>query len=585
MRSLSVFIAAAFVVVVVPMLLAGFPYYMGVAVYAVVLALFGLSVNLTVGHLGFISFGHAAFLGLGAYTSAMLTMNLGMNYWLTLLFAPIPGALLGILVGFASLRVGGAYFAIATLTTAEILRIFVSNLVDLTRGPMGITVPRPSIPFFEQMGLGFYQYYLGIGLFVLILVTVGLQRLLKSPIGSNWAVIKESIPLAESVGIATLRSRVLNIALSGAIAGLAGGLLVPRTVVVSPDLFSAGLSAIGLLIVILGGKATLIGPILGGVVFSALPEALRFIDDYRMAIFAALLLVVVRLQPDGLVALIPHLRRRSSSVPDAAKPEDLAFQKGDPLEVAGLSIQFGGLKAVDKVRFRIEPGDTIGIIGPNGAGKTTCLSLVSGFLKPSAGEVKLGEKEIVGLAPHELARLGLVRTFQQTAICGRLSVFENVLAAVPHQETVLSSILRGPGYRARENVRFGRALSCLEQVGLADRAGAEAGSLPYGDQKLLSVAVGLAVQPKILLLDEPAAGLNHTEARALAGLLKALRAEGLTIVIVDHNLKMIMEICDRIYVLNRGQPLADGTPEEVRNNPSVIEAYLGTARQKGGAHA
>ena len=583
MKSLLLILLSAGVVVAVPAAMGGYPYYMGVAVYAVVLALFGLSVNLTVGYLGYISFGHAAFFGLGAYASAMLTSYLGMNYWLTLLLAPLPGALLGVLVGFASLRVGGAYFAIATLTAAEILHILVNNLMDLTRGPLGIRVPRPKIEFLANLGIDFYQYYLGIGLLVLLLVVAGLRRLLASPIGRSWAVIKESAPLAESIGIATLRSRVLNIALSGAIAGLAGALFVPRTLVVTPELFSSGLSATGLLIAILGGKATLIGSILGGVVFAALPEALRFIEEYRMAIFALLLLLVVRIQPNGLAGLMSFRRRaRAPEVATATTSSDLMFKPGEAMEVKGLSKQFGGLKAVSAVSLRFEPGETVGLIGPNGAGKTTSLSLISGFLAPSAGEVSFGGKSVSGLAPHRLARLGLVRTFQHTAICGRLSVFDNVLAAVPNTETVFTAIRGGQGYREREARRRGLAQAYLSQVGLSERAADEAGSLPYGDQKLLSIAVALAAQPKVLLLDEPAAGLNHTEARALASLLKSLRERGLTIVIVDHNLKMIMEISDRIYVLNRGESLADGSPQEVRNNPAVIEAYLGTVWNKEG---
>ena len=584
MRRATLLLLSVLVVIGIPLAMTGAPYMQGVGVYAVVLALFGLSVNLTVGYLGYISFGHAAFFGLGAYCSAMLTTNLGLNFWPTLLIAPIPAAALGVLVGFASLRVGGAYFAIATLTTAEILRILFSNLVDLTRGPMGIVVSRPKIGLLESLGAGFYQYYLGAALLILILVAIALNRLLSGPIGKAWAMIKESPDLAESAGIPTLRYRVMNIGLSGALAGLAGALLVPRILVVSPDVFSSGLSATGLLIAFLGGKATIIGPILGGLVFSAVPEALRFIDDYRIAIFAALLLFMIRVQPGGLVSLLPSVGWFKTSR-KAATGGDISFPEARPLTVSNLSKRFGGLTAVDGVNLTISPGELVGLIGPNGAGKTTSLSMISGFEPPSGGEVRYGDEALTGIAPHRLVKRGVTRTFQQTAVCSTLTPFENVLAAVPHEETLISSLLRIGSYGERQTKRESQAAACLDLVGLSARADAETASLPYGEQKLLSVAIALATCPGILLLDEPAAGLNHTEARSLATLLGQLRDRGLTIVIVDHNLKMIMALCDRIYVLDGGKPLADGRPDAIRQDRNVIEAYLGRSAAEETANA
>ena len=583
----------AAVCVALPAVLSGIPYYSGLVTYGAILALFGLSVNLTVGYLGYISFGHAAFFGLGAYTAGLLVTKLGFNFWVALFVAPLPAAGLGALVGFASARVGGAYFAIATLTTAEILRLTAANWVSLTRGPLGLIVPRPRIQWLESLGISFPQYYLFFCLALLAVTVLLIRRLVNSPVGRSWTTIRESSPLAESLGMPALRQRVLNITLSGALAGLAGALFVPRTLVLTPDLFNAVLSSTGLLIAILGGKATLIGPLLGGFTFAVLPELLRFIDDYRIAIFAAILLLVVRLQPAGLVGLIPRLQRKPARMPvrtgDGPPQEEapFTFRVPEALTVESLTKRFGGLTAVENVSLEVRPGELLGIIGPNGAGKTTCFSLMSGFLAPSEGRIAFGGMPVGAGSPHTMAGAGLVRTFQQTALTPDITVYENALAAtyVSIPESFLASLVQNAAYRKREEERAELARRCVEFVGLAPRADDMAGSLPYGEQKMLSIASALAARPRMLLLDEPAAGLNHAEAGQLLDLLSRLRDQGLTIAVIDHNLKMMMSLCDRMVVLDRGRMLASGKPAEVREDPAVITAYLGPGRKKETADA
>ena len=559
-----------------PLLLADDRYYSGLLAYACVLAIFGLSLNLTMGYLGLISFGHAAFFGLGAYVAGLVVLNFGVSYWLMLLIAPLPAALLGALVGFASVRLGGAYFAIATLTTAEILRLVVANWIDLTRGPLGLIVRRPKIEAIERLGFDFHQYYLFVALLGVALVVFVVNRLLESPVGRGWKVMRESDDLAESIGIRTVRQRVIAVAISGAIAGFAGVLFIPRTLVLTPDLFSAMFSATGLLIAILGGAGTLIGPVLGGAIFAWLPETLRFVDDYRIAIFAVILLLVIRLQPGGLAALF-RLRRPVKAPSRPAQLPELRFTAAPKLSVGGLTKRFGGLTAVSDVSCEIVPGELLGIIGPNGAGKTTLLSLITGFMSPSEGTVVYGACSVPDLAPSVLVSAGLARTFQQATLCGDQTAFENVLAATSRAtgDGVWSSMARFGQWSKRERGRVERAWACLDFVGLSDRADEEARALPYGEQKLLSVAVALATEPRLLMLDEPAAGLNHTEAYRLADLLRQLRSHGLTIVLVDHNLRMMMALCDRILVLDRGCLIAQGTPADVQANQAVIDAYLG----------
>jgi branched-chain amino acid transport system permease protein len=557
-------------------------YYAGLATYAAVLALLGLAVNVTLGYLGLISFGHAAFFGLGAYAAGLLSVNLGLNYWAAIPLAIVPGAILGVFVGFASLRLAGPYFAIATLATAEIFRLVALNWVSLTRGPLGVIVPRPRISMLDATGLTFAQYHLMICIVTVALVLVVLKRLLGSPYGRAWFALRDQPKLAESVGISGLKYRILAIAISGGIAALAGALLVPKILVLSPDLFGVSQSSTGLLAAILGGRGMLLGPVLGGIIFAVLPETLRFVDEYRIAIFAVILLLVVRLRPEGLLSLLPAAVRRPIAPEVAGSTVVVSENRHRDLRLQGLSRSFGGLKAVENVSFSVAPGEIVGIIGPNGAGKTTCLSLISGFLRPTSGSINYGSDRIDGLAPHAVARLGLVRTFQHTAVCPTLTAFENVMIATHllRIETFGAALFRTRGFVERERLRTGWAAACLDKVGLTPRAGEPAGTMAYGEQRMLSIAVAIAARPDILFLDEPAAGLNQTEASRLADLLRRLRDDGLTVAVVDHNLRMLMSFCDRLIVLHHGQKLAEGDPVTVRNTPDVIRAYLGEKRLK-----
>ena len=567
-------------------------YLLDVCAYAVVLAIFALGVSITFGQIGFASFGHAAFLGLGAYTAGLLTETAGLNYWLTIPVAIFPGLILGALIGFASARLNGAYFAIATLVVAEIFLLAATNWTDLTRGPMGLMVNVQDAPFSRAVGWNAQQGYLFILLVAIGVVLVALRNLRASATGRAWAAIRTAPALAESLGISTVRYRILNVTISGGVSALAGALLVPKVFVLSPSLFGAQYSATGLLSVILGGKATLLGPVLGGILFAVLPEGLRFLGELNFAAFAVLLILAVRLLPQGIVGQIVASKRPRQHVTTRSTLSCLAVEPTDnappfsPLPIGPVLIsasdvgrQFSGLKAVDGIAFEIREGEIVGLIGPNGAGKTTMLTMLSGFMLPSHGEILAFGKSVRGVAANVVARRGTVRTFQQTSVCGALSVLENVLIAshLVQPRALFRSILRTPQWASGERSREAHALASLEAVGMGGTAEAVAGTLSYGEQKLLGVAMALAVRPKVLLLDEPAAGLNQVEAARLAAVLRKLRSEGLTLLVVDHNLKMLMSMVDRVVVMHHGQKLADGAPAEVVARPEVVAAYLGKA--------
>lgn len=560
-------------------------YIMGLVVLACVYSLLGLALNLVFGFIGYTSFGHAAFFGLGAYVAVLLNVYFGVNYWLAVVIATIPGMALGVLVGFASLRIGGAYFAIATLTVAEILRLIVDNWVEVTRGPMGMVVPRPAIAWMQSLGLSFQQYYLLIAILAAGLLYIAVRRLLRGPIGRAWVAIRESLDLAESIGIDTVRYRVVNLALSGGIAALAGGLIVPKILVVSPDLFLPLYSATALLIVVLGGRGLLVGPLIGAAIFAWLPEVLRELGEFRLALFGLILLLVIRLLPNGLASLllrrgrltgaaIPTVEAAAAAIPAPAASAPMCDAI---LTVTGVTKRYRGLVAVNDVSFELRRGEILGLMGPNGAGKSTCLGLVSGFIAADAGSVRFLGETVTGKAPNALSRRGLVRTFQQTTVFRELTALENVLIATHSRAPAAlgSSLVQGAGFMRDEERCATIAAGLLARVGLASLADAPAKSLSYGQQRYLSIAVALAAAPKALLLDEPAAGLNPVEAEELADLLRGLRAEGLAVLLVEHNVAMMMRLCDRLVVLHHGELLATGTPQEVRADRRVNEAYFG----------
>jgi branched-chain amino acid transport system permease protein len=468
---------------------------------------------------------------------------------------------------------------------AEILRLLAASWIDLTRGPLGVVVLPAPFPGADWVGMSSQASILAAALCLMAAVVLVLHRLLRSPYGRAWAAIRQSLPLAESIGIPTLSYRVACIGLSGGIAALAGALPVPKIFVLTPDLFGAQYSATGLLAVVLGGRATLVGPLLGGAIFALLPEGLRSIEQVRLAVFAALLLIAVRTLPGGIASMLKRPVRQalpavvpSCPSPHLATPRISAAGHDVLLKVEGLSKRYGGVEALKNVGFAVRPGEVLGLIGPNGAGKTTCLSLLSGAGAPTSGSILFNGMSIEGASSHAVAARGLARTFQATTLFGDMSVRDNIMVAthLAAKESPWAAILRSRGFVAREKARAALADAILHRVGLAARADATADALAYGEQRLLAIALALATRPLLLLLDEPAAGLNHSEALTLVDLLRQLRSEGLTVIVIDHNLKMMMALCHRIVVLHHGEKLAEGEPAAVRQNPEVVRAYLGS---------
>jgi branched-chain amino acid transport system ATP-binding protein/branched-chain amino acid transport system permease protein len=552
---------------------------------AAIQTLLVLSLNLLYGYAGQFSFGHAGFWGVGAYTTALLTTSLGAPFWVDLPASAVVAGLLGVVVGFPALTLRGPYLAFATLGCGEIVRLVLLNWKEVTGGQDGIA----AIPVAGLGPLAFRSdgqfYYLVLA--VLLLTGLALHRLRHSRHGRAYVAIRESEIAASAMGVPIARMKIEAFVLSAMLAGVAGSLYAHLFRYVSPDVFTFDVSVGLMLMLLVGGVGTIAGAVVGAVLLTMLPEMLRFTHEYYMAIYGVGILVLLILVPDGLAGLGRRwLRIREGPPADTAFPATGGVvpsrpRLGDataPLFVAtDLTRTFGGLMALDAVSFAVRAGEIRGLIGPNGSGKTTCLNVLTGIYTPTRGSAHFHGVSILGRPPHVITALGIARTFQTIRVFPHLSALDNVMVG-QHCRTragVAGVVLRTGRARAEERKIAGVAGRALARVGLGDRQGVAAGRLAYGERRLLEIARALATEPELLLLDEPAAGLNPHETERLMRLIEQLRDDGLTLIVVEHNMRLVMGVCDHITVLDFGKKLTEGSPEDVRVHPAVIEAYLG----------
>jgi branched-chain amino acid transport system permease protein len=534
------------------------------------IAVFGLSVVL--GLCGQINLAQAAFFGLGAYAVGLGTSDYHLSYWLCLAGGCVIALLAGAFLGMSTLRLGGHYLAMVTISFQQIVTLVMINSIWLTHGPDGVSrIGRPDL--FQSS-----QSYLGFCVAMLALVGYAVWHLADTRLGRAMRAVRDNELAAGVVGIDVFRTKVAAFALSAVLGGLAGGLFAGGFAYVSPDQFSFAESVVFLTMSLLGGVASPIGSAIGTGLLILIPEWLRFlksIPGLYLAIYGLSVILIIRYMPDGIWGFIKiateswreKKERHATGSPLQLSPATIG---GDiVLSVQGLSKHFGGLKAVDNVDIDVRRGGVHALIGPNGSGKTTTLNVLSGLYKATAGSVTLDDIDISDMPPHQRAAAGLGRTFQNIRLFRSMTALENVVLGAERPGNPLVDRRDDDGLKAR-------AMSALTFVGLGARADEPISSFSYGHQRLIEIARALAANPTLLLLDEPAAGLNSSEKLELHALLKRIAAQGLTILIIDHDMTLVSEAAQHITVLNFGRRIADGESLLVLRHPDVVSAYLGT---------
>ncbi|MES2533659.1 MAG: branched-chain amino acid ABC transporter ATP-binding protein/permease, partial [Pseudomonadota bacterium] len=608
------------------------PYYIHlletIMIYAIVL--FGL--DIVVGYTGQVSLGHAGLFGLGAYAAGVLVFKLAAPFWITVPVAILFTAGFGALLALPALRVSGPYLAMVTLAFGTIIQILINEMSFLTEGPMGIKLEKPTL-FGHKLDEREFYWVVAV-LMVLALAVV--HRILRSHLGRAFEALRGSPVASDCMGVSVYRYKVYAFVISAGFAGLAGCLYAYSEQYISPNSYNFELTVLFLLAVIMGGRKSRIGSLIGAAIIVLLPKLLddvvlfRYVavalavlvavtavvavrrgratqgqmaipvagsialaalafwletmTDWRLSIFGVIMLFVVYYLQDGIVGFVRkafNIRRAAPSIDalgtglSASNAVSTAAQgsgSAEVLQAAGVLMQFGGLKALNNVDLTIRRGTIHGLIGPNGSGKSTMMNVLTGIYVPTAGAITFGGRSLVGRTSSDIALSGIARTFQNVQLFGEMTALQNVQVGLHHtfRSNLLDVALHTPRYRRESDAAVDRALGLLKFVGLGEFVAEEARNLPYGKQRLLEIARALALDPQLLLLDEPAAGLTAPDIKELIAIIRKIREHGVTVILIEHHMDVVMSMCDTVSVLDFGQKIAEGEPAAVQADEKVI---------------
>jgi branched-chain amino acid transport system permease protein len=549
-------------------------------------ALTCLGLVLLTGVAGLTSFGQAAFVGMGAYTTAWLTLNTDLSPWLTLWVGLGLTGVSALAVGLMTLRMSGHYLPLATIAWGLSLYYLMGNLDALGKydGLLGL----------KSLTLGDFNIGQGRAFFALTWVIVlsaawGMLNLLDSRAGRVIRSLKTGTQMAEAMGINTFRYKVIAFVLAAMLASVSGWLMAHFQRTVNPSAFGLKMGIEYLFMTVVGGVGYVWGAVVGSGLVKLLDDYLQVLlprligtsGSYEVIVFGIVLVLVLKYMPEGLWSLVARFLPRSDRAENwhnaAALSERNKPAAGEwVLDVQAIRKQFGGLVAVNDISFQIKAQQIVGLIGPNGAGKSTTFNLITGVLGLTSGAVRYRGETISGLASRDIARRGMARTFQHVKMIPDMTVLENVAmgAYSRSQRGVVSAMLRT--YQAEEQALFKEAQKQLQRIGMAEHMHELAGNLAMGQQRLMEIARALCADPALLLLDEPAAGLRHKEKQNLAQVLRQLRDQGMSILLVEHDMDLVMQVCDHLVVMEFGTLLTQGTPQDIQQSPAVRAAYLGT---------
>jgi branched-chain amino acid transport system permease protein len=539
--------------------------------------------NLVVGFAGQIAIGWVALLTLGAYTTSVLvagTVTPELSPYLALAIAAVVGAVFGLIVGLPALRLRTFYFAITTLGFATIVTQVALAWQSVTGGGVGVAGPIFPKPFDSQWG--FYYFCFGLA----AICTWMTANIAASRFGRALTAIRDAEVAAEACGIAKPALLGAVFLFSGAVAAIAGGLFASLQSYITPDAFTLDLSVLFFIAILIGGRSSILGPLLGTILLTVLPEFAAPLVAWSTFLYAVLLLVIVLAMPGGIAELLDFKNRRPLESGRAIVPRPELLERllaapaddgGGALTVEQVALAFGGVHAIDGLDLEIRSGQIHGLIGPNGSGKTTTLNVISGYYAQQSGAVRLNGAALPVLERHRRAHMRIARTFQTPRIVGSASVLQNVMigGTIDGQGTFVESLLSLPRHRRDEDLLRDTAMLALAAVGLERLAPVRADRLQHSELRFTEIARALMLRPAFLLLDEPAAGLSAEEISRLGALVVAIARAGAGVLLVEHHADLIFDICHHVTVLNLGKNLAAGTPAEIRSHREVVNAYLG----------